>query len=232
MARIKKHQNAGNHQETKYHRRKLNIPELVYKFLIANEDFDNTDSNFVSKCRCCGQKKRVKEIIDSLQTGQNVGSKIKQERRKDRDRISKLHNVKRCSVSKNLPISSLQNCVNSEDIRKAKRYVRKALNFGVDSGYLIPSNSMYKILRVSSDLMRSDSRRSKINICGMAFSKNRDVPSRLEELQEQRKKQKRHKQDQKSRSGSRMRYKSKRRRKSRKSRSRKQKIQQTLQDFT
>ncbi|XP_036145284.1 uncharacterized protein LOC114255736 isoform X5 [Monomorium pharaonis] len=192
MARIKKHQNAGNHQETKYHRRKLNIPELVYKFLIANEDFDNTDSNFVSKCRCCGQKKRVKEIIDSLQTGQNVGSKIKQERRKDRDRISKLHNVKRCSVSKNLPISSLQNCVNSED------------------------------------LMRSDSRRSKINICGMAFSKNRDVPSRLEELQEQRKKQKRHKQDQKSRSGSRMRYKSKRRRKSRKSRSRKQKIQQVM----
>lgn len=101
--------------------------------------------------------------------------------------------------------------------------MKKALEFGVESGYLIPSDPTYKILRVSSDLMKSDSRRSK-SVCDTPHFKNRNSPSRLEDaqVQEQKKRRRRRgrrRQDRKLRSSSRMRRSRSRRRK-RRSRSR------------
>lgn len=110
------------------------------------------------------------------------------------------------------------------DTRKARKYMKKALDFGVESGYLIPSDSTHKILRVSSDLMKSDSRRSR-SICDTALSKNRNIPTKLEDFQVQEQRRRRRRrgkrtQGRRSRSGSRMRRRSRRRRRRSRSRSR------------
>lgn len=100
--------------------------------------------------------------------------------------------------------------------------MKKALEFGVESGYLIPSDPTYKILRVSSDLMKNDSQRSK-SVCDTVHSKNSNSPTRLENLQaqEQRRRQRRgrRRQSRRSRSSSRMRRSRSRRRKRSTSRS-------------
>ncbi|TGZ52296.1 Uncharacterized protein DBV15_09239 [Temnothorax longispinosus] len=219
MARIKKHRNAQNHQEIK-RRRKPNIPELVYKYLVANEALPDTECRVVNKC-CCGQENHD-EVMDSSRTNdKGMGYRVRQGQRKNSGRVSKLHNVKRRPISKDLPISHLQKCVDSKDTRKARKYMKKALDFGVESGYLIPSDPTHKILRVSSDLMKSNSRRSK-SICDTALSKNRNIPTRLEDLQVQEQKRRRRRRGRlgrRSRSGSRTRRRSRRRR-SRRSRSR------------
>jgi len=61
-------------------------------------------------------------------------------------------------------------------MKEAKKYMKKALNFGVESGYLVPFDPTYRILHMSSDLMKSDSQRNKISICDMIIFKNRDIP--------------------------------------------------------
>lgn len=98
--------------------------------------------------------------------------------------------------------------------------MRKVLNFGIESGYLIPSDPTYKILRVSSDLMKSDSRRSK-SVSDTAFFKDHNSPTRFEDLQvqEQRRRRRRKSKGRKLRSSSRIRRSRSRRRK-RRSRSR------------
>lgn len=113
---------------------------------------------------------------------------------------------------------------------KARKYMKKALEFGVESGYLIPSDPTYKVLRVSSDLMKSDSRRrNKISTCDGTVSQEvdntRDTPGRLEDLQvqEQRRRRRgrrRRGRRRRSRSDSRRRRRSRRGRRRRRRRSR------------
>ncbi|KYQ58124.1 hypothetical protein ALC60_02856 [Trachymyrmex zeteki] len=223
MSPIKKHRNISNHQEMEHRRRKPNIPELVYKFLIANEAFDGNEHCLVNKCRCCDQGKHHK-VIDSISTstiGKSIDYRVRQRWHKDIGRISKLYNVNQCPISKNQPISYLQKCMDRKTTKEATKYMKKALNFGVESGYLIPSNSTYRILCVSSDLMKSDSRRNNISICDMILCKNRDIPTRLKDSQKQKRRQTRqgrYRRDQRLRSASRTRHKS-RMRKKRRSRS-------------
>ncbi|KYN37221.1 hypothetical protein ALC56_09012 [Trachymyrmex septentrionalis] len=215
MSPIKKHRNTSNHQEMKHRRRKPNIPELVYKFLIANEAFDGNECCLVNKCRCCDQGKHH-EVIDPISTiGESTGCRIRQRWRKDIGRISKLHNVNQCPISKNQPISYLQKCMDRKHTKEAKKYIKKALTFGVESGYLIPSDPTYRILHVSSDLMKSDLRRNKISNCDMIISKNRDILTRMqnEDFQKQKRTQRRqgrYRRDQRLRSVSRTRHKSRR----------------------
>ncbi|XP_011878264.1 PREDICTED: protein starmaker-like [Vollenhovia emeryi] len=204
-------------------RRKPNIPELVYKYLAANEAFDDTEHRLVSKCHSCGQEKHHDEVIDSPSqvVNRGIGYRVRPGQRKDSSRVSKLPKVKRRPISKDLPSSYLQKCIDSEDTRKAKKYMKKALDFGVESGYLIPSDPTYRILRVSSDLMKSDSRRSK-SICDTALSKNRNIPTKLEDLQVQeqrRRRGRRGRRSRRSKSGSRTRRRSRRGRRRSRSRS-------------
>ncbi|KAL0130958.1 hypothetical protein PUN28_002504 [Cardiocondyla obscurior] len=149
--------------------------------------------------------------------------RVKQRRRTNKNKISKSRNSKRRPISKDSSISHME-----KDTQKARKYMKDALHFGIEAGYLIPSQSTCKILRVSSDLIKTDSRRSK-SVCDTALSKNRNIPTKLEypEVQEQKPKQRRRRrrrQARRSRSGSRMRRRSRSRsrsrRRSRNSRSR------------
>ncbi|CAL1675135.1 unnamed protein product [Lasius platythorax] len=185
MARIKRHRNARSHQRTKSRRRKPNILELIYKFLV-----DDTERAIPTKCHCYSQENACHdEVVDSADTsriaGRNMGYRVR------KDRVSKTRGVKRHSTSRNLPISYLQKCVGGEGTRKARKYIKKALDFAVESGYLIPSDSTCKVLHVSSDLMKSDPRTSRINTCDRALSKERDTPTRLEDLQVQEQRRRR-----------------------------------------
>lgn len=49
-----------------------------------------------------------------------MGYKARQGRRKDSGKISKLHNVKQCSISKDLPISYLQKCADGEVVVRSR----------------------------------------------------------------------------------------------------------------
>ncbi|KYN21610.1 hypothetical protein ALC57_05986 [Trachymyrmex cornetzi] len=174
MSPIKKHRNMSNHQEMKHRRRKPNIPELVYKFLIANEAFDGNEHCLVNKCRCDqGKHHKVTDPISTI--GESIGCRIRQRWRKDIGRISKLHNINQCPISKNRPILYLQKCMDRKHgTKEAEKYMKKALNFGVESGYLIPSDPTYRIVHVSSDLMKSDSRRNKQAAQGVVEHYGRD----------------------------------------------------------
>ncbi|XP_018360769.1 PREDICTED: uncharacterized protein LOC108759703 [Trachymyrmex cornetzi] len=220
MSPIKKHRNMSNHQEMKHRRRKPNIPELVYKFLIANEAFDGNEHCLVNKCRCDqGKHHKVTDPISTI--GESIGCRIRQRWRKDIGRISKLHNINQCPISKNRPILYLQKCMDRKHgTKEAEKYMKKALNFGVESGYLIPSDPTYRIVHVSSDLMKSDSRRNKVSICDMIISKNHDIPTKFqsEDFQKQKRtqrRQERYRRDQRLRSASRTRHKSKRKKRRR-----------------
>ncbi|KAL6256092.1 hypothetical protein P5V15_013327 [Pogonomyrmex californicus] len=118
-------------------------------------------------CRYCGQKHH-NEIVDSTSRtiGRSIDYRVRQKQYKNDGRISKLYNVKQNSIFKDLSISHLQKCVDKvQSMKKAKRYIKSALDFDVESGYLIPSDPTYKILRVSSDLMKNYYLpRSKINM--------------------------------------------------------------------
>lgn len=102
-----------------HHHLKPNIPELVYKYLAANEGLENRERRLINKCRCCGEEKHHDEVIDSSQTiDRGMGYKIRQRQRKNSGRISKLHNIKRRPISKDLPISDLRKCVDGEGTKK------------------------------------------------------------------------------------------------------------------
>lgn len=102
--------------------------------------------------------------------------------------------------------------------KKARKYIKKALDFAVESGYLIPSDSTYKVLRVSSDLMKSDPRTNRINTRDKALSKERDTPTKLEDLQVQEQRRRRRRRRRRGRSTRRPRSRSDSRRRRRRSR--------------
>lgn len=71
-----------------------------------------------------------------------------------------------------------------------KNYIQKALDFGVESGYLIPKDAAYKVLRVSSDLMRDSNYMSKSRHADRVVSRNterspRRTPIRFEDYEVQ-----------------------------------------------
>lgn len=106
----------------------------------------------------------------------------------------------------------------------ARKYVKRALDFGVKSGFLIPSDSSCKVLRVSSDLMKSDAR-NRISTCDRdALSKDHSIPNKLDDdlqVQEQRRRRRRRGRSRtRSRSRSRRRGRRRRGRRGRKRRSR------------
>ena len=108
-------------------------------------------------------------------------------------------------------------------IRKMKRYIQKAIDFGVESGYLIPKDAAYKVFRVSSDLMNegnyeSKDRKSDSTVSQVEDRRPRRTPIRFEdnEVQDTKERQRRNRRRRgswrrRSRSGSRRRRKRTRR---------------------
>ncbi|KOC65635.1 hypothetical protein WH47_00659, partial [Habropoda laboriosa] len=108
-------------------------------------------------------------------------------------------------------------------VKKMKKYIQKAIDFGVESGYLIPKDAAYKLLRVSSDLMNDGNYAGKVRKSVSRVSQVRDksprrTPIKFEdyEVQEARRRRKRRRSGRRrrrrSRSGSRRRRRSRRRR--------------------
>ncbi|XP_068982397.1 probable splicing factor, arginine/serine-rich 7 [Bombus flavifrons] len=108
-------------------------------------------------------------------------------------------------------------------IRKMKRYIQKAIDFGVESGYLIPKDAAYKVLRVSSDLMNegnyeSKDRKSDSTVSQVEDRRPRRTPIRFEDYEVQdargrrRRSRRRSSRRRRSRSGSRRRRRRSRRR--------------------
>lgn len=85
--------------------------------------------------------------------------------RKGNDGRSKLHAVRQHRTSKNHAGLSacIHRCVGGEGLRKVRNYIMKALDFGVESGYLVPTDRTYRMLRVSSDLLAKKKRQSTRN---------------------------------------------------------------------
>ncbi|KAK2580591.1 hypothetical protein KPH14_007713 [Odynerus spinipes] len=97
--------------------------------------------------------------------------------RKGSNGRSKLHAVKQHRSPKNHASLSpcIHRCVGGEsellartnehskhrsaDWRRVRNYIMKALDFGVESGYLVPTDRSYRMLRVSSDLLNKHKRK-------------------------------------------------------------------------
>ncbi|KAL2711451.1 serine/arginine-rich splicing factor 4-like [Vespula squamosa] len=76
--------------------------------------------------------------------------------RKSSNGRSKLHAVRehrRSSRSRAGLSSCVHRCVGSEGLQKIRNHIMKALDFGIESGYLVPTDATYKMLRVSSELL-------------------------------------------------------------------------------
>nr|XP_012137325.1 PREDICTED: arginine/serine-rich protein PNISR-like [Megachile rotundata] len=218
MAPVKRRpQTRSNHKKVR--RRKPNIPELVYKYLClgdGKESRENAAENYIRKCRFCKRQKHPREVLDSPDSRsiKNMANK-----RKDSTRNSKLHRVKHRSTNKDQTLSScMHRSSGGEGIKKMKRYIQKALDFGVESGYLIPKDAAYKVLRVSSALMSDVHYEGRKSTSPVSPAKNkgaRRTPIRFEdyEVQEARRRRRRgRRRRRRSRSGSRRRRRSRRRR--------------------
>ncbi|KAK9309465.1 hypothetical protein QLX08_000937 [Tetragonisca angustula] len=191
MARIKKHPHARSHHKMKL-RRKPDISELVYKFLSlggSKEDAREALRNYnITKCQFCKRLKRREEVVDcpNSRPGGSMANK-----RKDTTRNSKVRRVKRRQTSRDQTLSScMHKSSGGEGIKKMKRYIQKALDFGVESGYLIPKDAAYKVLRVSSDLMNdvnyaSKDRRSDGVVSQVRGRSPRRTPIRFEDYEVQ-----------------------------------------------
>ncbi|XP_047363924.1 serine/arginine-rich splicing factor 4-like [Vespa velutina] len=82
--------------------------------------------------------------------------------RKSSNDRSKLHAVRqrRRSSKNHAGLSScVHGCVGSEGLQKIRDHIMKALDFGIESGYLVPTDATCKMLRVSSDLLEKRQRR-------------------------------------------------------------------------
>ncbi|KAK1132860.1 hypothetical protein K0M31_014228 [Melipona bicolor] len=83
-----------------------------------------------------------------------------------------------------------ENVLNIQGIKKMKRYIQKALDFGVESGYLIPKDAAYKVLRVSSDLMNDANYASRDRSAGCQEAAKRQKEGQEEEGQVEERKTK------------------------------------------
>lgn len=112
--------------------------------------------------------------------------------RKSSNGRSKLHAVRQHRTSKNR--ASLSSCIHrpvgGEGLRKVRNYIMKALDFGVESGYIVPMDRSYKMLRVSSDLFGSHrrgttSKKMKYNDKTYECSKCMGVKERDDEMDDE-----------------------------------------------
>ncbi|KZC06540.1 PREDICTED: serine/arginine-rich splicing factor 11-like [Dufourea novaeangliae] len=158
MANVKRRPRARSHHKIKGRRRKPNISELVYKFLSlgGNQRDKRTYDAHDPQCTLCRPRKRRNELLESLNSRVTHARNMTNKRRES-SKNSKMHRVKRRRTSKD-PNRSACMCKRStgEGVKKMKRYIQKALDFGVESGYLIPKDAAYRVLRVSSDLVSDD----------------------------------------------------------------------------
>ncbi|XP_054010365.1 U1 small nuclear ribonucleoprotein 70 kDa-like [Hylaeus anthracinus] len=139
-------------------------------------------------------------------------------KRRDSKKNSKIHHVRRRRSAREPTMSA---CMHSrsrgEGLRKMRRYIQKALDFGVESGYLIPKDAAYRVLRVSSDLMNDGNYMSKVKHSARGVSQDRDktprqTPIRFEEYEVQDARRRRSgRRRRRSRSGSRRRRRSRKR---------------------
>jgi len=93
-----------------------NIPELVNKLLVAKNEPAREAKSVPAKCRCCshrGPHDEIVEAINAWNTGKDMGYKA----RKDSDRASKSHGVKRRRISRDPQISYLHKYVDAEGTR-------------------------------------------------------------------------------------------------------------------
>ncbi|XP_066594861.1 serine/arginine-rich splicing factor 4-like [Prorops nasuta] len=138
-------------------RRRPNIEELVCKYYpgsmikAAREDASNSCD---AKCPYCKHQERHKQVSNAfsarkpMQKGRNTFLDCKSNSLKHQHR-SKRHQA----------FLTLNRDLHNSSSGKAKNYIRAALNFGLESGYLVPSNNSCRVLRVSSDLMQSKDQR-------------------------------------------------------------------------
>lgn len=163
------------------------------------------------KCRFCNRPKPPREqVLDSVDTRavDRMGSK-----RKDSSKNPKVRPAKRRATPRDQSLSSCMHKVaKGEGVRKMKMYIQKAIDFGVESGYLIPKDGAYRVLRVSSDLMRD----TNYKVRKHDARSPRRTPIRFEdyEVQDARRRRSRRSRRRRSRrrSGSRRRRRSRRRR--------------------
>ncbi|XP_076762784.1 uncharacterized protein LOC143430402 [Xylocopa sonorina] len=225
MAPVKRRPHTRSHQ-MKLRRRRPNISELVYKYLSESvkeggaEASRNCDG---AKCRFCSRPKPREEVLNSLDSRAGRGMANK---RKESAKNSKIHRVKRRQTSREQTLSSCMHRTTSrEGVRRMKKYIQKAINFGVESGYLIPKDEAYRVLRVSSDLTNDSNYTFRVRKRDSTVSQARDrsprrtSPIRFEdyEVQDARRRRRRGRRRRRSRrsrsrSGSRRRRRRSRRR--------------------
>ncbi|XP_046412004.1 uncharacterized protein LOC124175647 [Neodiprion fabricii] len=153
--------------------KKLNIPKLVYKFLgtVASLEADDVDeepaARIARKSSAEGNKKSKKEQ-KRHPNAVRVATKSIDESSTSVTARSEETNSTACTVpstpastasgigtGKKFSIQAIKDYIKAgiaEGKRRAKKYMCKALSFGVDKGYLIPTDSEGQILRVSSAL--------------------------------------------------------------------------------
>ncbi|CAK9808045.1 hypothetical protein ANTPLA_LOCUS5611 [Anthophora plagiata] len=139
------------------------------------------------KCRFCKLQKRH-EVLDSMNS-RTAGSTAK--KRKDASKNARIHRVKRHRTSRDQTLSAcIEKCSKGEEMKNMKKYIQKAIDFGVESGYLIPKDTGYKLLRVSSDLMNernytSRDRKSVSKVSHVRDRSPRRTPIRFEDYERQ-----------------------------------------------
>ncbi|XP_076234041.1 uncharacterized protein LOC143178976 [Calliopsis andreniformis] len=223
MAPVKRRPHTRSRHKMKLRHRKPNIPELVFKFLSlgSREVGKCSFSDSSTKCPFCKRPKRHGEVLNSLDDPAAI-VKSMANKRKDSSRKSKrVHHVKRRQTAKNQKLSAcMYKCEGNKDAKKMKKYIQKALEFGVESGYLIPKDAAYKVLRVSSDLMCDGHHVNKARYLDRAVSRDRSphrAPIKFEdcEVQDARRRRRSRRRRRRSRSRSRRRRRRGRRLRSR-----------------
>ncbi|XP_031833442.2 uncharacterized protein LOC116427345, partial [Nomia melanderi] len=152
MANLRGRPNARSRRKIKGRRRKLNIAALVYKFLSLGGRPGDPRTPPAYDQDTAHSPKRRKELRHSLNS-QVAGTRNMVNKRKESNKNSKAHRIKRGYTDRDAAKSSCMCKRGGEGIDRMKMYIQKALDFGVESGYLIPKDTAYKVLRVSSDLV-------------------------------------------------------------------------------
>lgn len=116
---------------TESRRRKPNILQLIYKFLVDNAERAQT--------KCHSQENACHDgVVDSADTSRIAGRSMGHRVRKDEGRISKTRGIRR-PTSRDLPISYLQKCVGGEGTKliRSSNYQLLARTRGLGWVYLI-----------------------------------------------------------------------------------------------
>ncbi|XP_076645364.1 uncharacterized protein LOC143354873 [Halictus rubicundus] len=181
---------------------------LVYKFLSLGRNpaeswtLPDRNPNGCSSHWPKGRKVVQRRLSSRVSEAKNMINKQKKSRK-----FSKMHLAKRGRASKE---QVMDDCVckhGGEGIRKMKKYIQKALDFGVESGYLIPKDAAYRVLRVSSDLVSDGNYLKDSRSSGRVVSQDRNrspdrTPNKLKDCEVHDTRARRSNRKRRSRSGS------------------------------